>query len=203
MADALTINRKEQISSVASKLFKDKGYEATSMRDIANELGIEAASLYHHIKSKEEILTGICFEMADKFITALKEVNDIYFNAEERLRMAIQYHVQITCDNLDKTAVFLNEWRSLPEPQMGEFRKMRDNYEREFRVIVEDGENEDIFDKVDKKFAALMILSSVNWIHQWYNAEGNMNPAQIANKISDLILGGIRKKLVTDINYKP
>lgn len=203
MAEVLTVNRKEQIISVASRLFKDKGYEATSMRDIANELGIEAASLYHHIKSKEEILTGICFEMADKFITALKEVNDIYFNAEERLRMAIQFHVQITCDNLDKTAVFLNEWRSLPEPQMSEFRKMRDNYEREFRVIVEAGENEDVFDKVDKKFAALMILSSVNWIHQWYSADGSMKPAEIANKLADLIIGGIRKKLVTDLSYKP
>ncbi|MFN4972754.1 MAG: TetR/AcrR family transcriptional regulator [Bacteroidota bacterium] len=203
MAETLTINRKEQIMQVAARLFNNKGYEATSMRDIASDLGMEAASLYHHIKSKEEILTAICFEMADRFITALKEVNDIYFNAEERLRMAIQFHVQISCDNLDKTAVFLSEWRSLPEPHRSEFRKLRDNYEKQFRIIVKDGETEDIFDDVDEKFAALTILSSVNWIHQWYKPDGSMNPSQIAKKLADIIIGGIRKKMITDPHYKP
>lgn len=203
MAETLTINRKEQIMQVAARLFKNKGYEATSMRDIAAELGIEAASLYHHIKSKEEILTAICFDMANRFVTALKEVNDIYFNAEERLRMAIQFHVQISCDYLDETAVFLNEWRSLPEPSLSEFKKMRDSYEKQFRIIVKDGETEDIFDNVDEKFAALTILSSVNWIHQWYKADGSMNPSQISKKLADIIIGGIRKKLITDPHYKP
>ncbi|MFN4994021.1 MAG: TetR/AcrR family transcriptional regulator [Bacteroidota bacterium] len=203
MAETLTINRKDQIMQVAARFFKNKGYEATSMRDIAAELGIEAASLYHHIKSKEEILTAICFDMANRFVTALKEVNDIYFSAEERLRMAIQFHVQISCDYLDETAVFLNEWKSLPEPSLSAFRKMRDNYEKHFRVIVKDGETEDIFDNVDEKFAALTILSSVNWIHQWYNPDGSMNPSQIAKKLADIIIGGIRKKLITDPHYKP
>jgi AcrR family transcriptional regulator len=203
MAETLTINRKEQIMQVAARLFKNKGYEATSMRHIASDLGIEAASLYHHIKSKEEILIAICFDMADRFITALKEVNDIYFNAEERLRMAIQYHVQITCENLDNTAVFLSEWRSLPEPKLSEFRKLRDSYEQQFRIIVKDGATEDLFDDVDEKFAALTILSSVNWIHQWYKADGSMNPSQIAKKLADIIICGIRKKLITDPHYTP
>ncbi len=203
MSETLIINRKEQILHEAAKLFKNKGYEATSMRDIATALNIEAASLYHHIKSKEEILTTICFEMAEKFVNALKEVNDIYFNAEERLRMAVKNHVEITCENLDKTAVFLIEWRSLPEPQITEFRTLRNNYENEFRTIVRDGKTEDIFDDADEKFAALTILSSLNWLHQWYNPNGKMQPDEIAKQLSDIIIGGIRKKLVTDINYKP
>jgi hypothetical protein len=68
---------------------------------------------------------------------------------------------------------------------------------------VKDGETEDIFDNVDEKFAALTILSSVNWIHQWYNPDGSMNPSQIAKKLADIIIGGIRKKLITDPHYKP
>src|ERR1043166_6128824 len=74
MAEALNTNRKEQIIATAARLFKKDGYAATSMRDIAAALEIEAASLYHHIKSKEEILESICFDMADKFLNGMREV---------------------------------------------------------------------------------------------------------------------------------
>src|SRR4051812_14579612 len=108
MAESLNIKRKEQILTAAAQLFKERGYAATSMRDIATKLNIEAASLYHHIKSKEEILEIICFGMADKFLAAIAEVNDIYFNAEEKLRMAIKYHVHIITANQEQSAVFLH-----------------------------------------------------------------------------------------------
>ncbi len=203
MSESLTTNRKEQLLEVAAKLFKQRGYAATSMRDLAAELGIEAASLYHHIKSKEEILETICFDLAAKFSNAIAEVNDIYFNAEEKLRMAIKNHVQIITQNTNQSAVFLQEWRNLSEPQLGEFMKLRDAYENGIRVILKDGMNEDVFDDVDEKFASLTILSTVNWINEWYNPNGKMNAEEIAKKLSDFILGGLRKKLVTDINYKP
>ena len=115
MTEFQTISRKEQIILTAAQLFKQKGYEASSMRDIALVLNIEAASLYHHIKSKEEILELICFSMAQKFLSAIAEVNDIYFNAEEKLRKAILHHVEIITEDINKSAVFLREWRSLPE----------------------------------------------------------------------------------------
>lgn len=203
MTDTLTFNRKEQLIEVAAKLFKQKGYASTSMRDLAAEIGIEAASLYHHIKSKEEILETICFEMASKFTDAITETNDIYFNAEERLRMAIKNHVLIITQNINRSSVFLHEWRSLTEPKLAEFIAQRNQYEQGIRVILNDGINEDLFDNVDEKFAALTILSTVNWINEWYNPDGKMNAEQVAEKLSDFIFGGLRKKLVTDINYKP
>lgn len=203
MSDTLITNRKDQLLEAAAKLFKQKGYAATSMRDIAAEVGIEAASIYHHLKSKEEILEVICFDLANRLTTAIAEVNDIYFNAEERLRMAIKNHVEVITANTSYSAVFIQEWRNLTEPKLSEFRALRDAYEKGFRVIVKEGIEEDVFDAVDEKFAALTILSTVNWINEWYNPEGNMTPAQIAQKLSDFIIGGLRKKLVTDINYKP
>lgn len=195
--------RREQIIQAAANLFCARGYEASSMRDIATTLNIEAASLYHHIKSKEEILETICFGMAETFLNGIREVNDIYFNAEERLRMAIQNHVRILTSNLSQSTVFLHEWRSLKGEKLIAFKQLRDQYEKGFRTIVQDGMNEDIFGEVDARFAVLSILSSVNWIAEWYREDGAMSSDEIASRISDFVLGGLRKKLVTDLDYKP
>ncbi|MES2655661.1 MAG: TetR/AcrR family transcriptional regulator [Bacteroidota bacterium] len=199
MAESLNINRKDQIVDAAALLFKQRGYVSTSMRDLATELGIEAASIYHHIKSKEELLESICFDMANKFISNAKEVNDIYFNAEERLRMAIKLHIETITENQNQSAVFLSEWRNLSEPKLGLFKQLRNQYENQFTIILIDGENEDIFDQTDKKFAVLSILSTINFVNEWYNPEGKMNAAEIAEKLSNFIMGGLRKRLVTDV----
>ena len=193
MAETLIINRKEQITETAAKLFRKNGYIGTTMRDLAAELGIEAASIYHHVKSKEELLETICFDMANKFILNAKEVNDIYFNAEEKLRLAIKLHIETITLNQNKSAVFLQEWRNLSEPNLSKFKMLRDQYENQFTIIIIDGENEDIFDFVDKKFAVLSILSTINFVNEWYNPEGKMNAAEIAEKLSNFILGGLRK----------
>jgi len=188
------ISRKEQIFQVAEKLFKEKGFMATSMRDIAAELGIEAASLYSHIKSKDEILETICFRMADQFLNAFEEVNDIYFNAEEKLKMAINSHVKILATDLCASSVFIREWRHLNEPKLTEFKGLRNKYENEFRKVLRTGEDENLFEVADKKFAVLTILSSLNWITEWYKPDGNMKPDEIAEHLFNFILTGLKKK---------
>lgn len=190
------ISRKDQIIAVSSRLFKEKGYMGTSMRDIAGELDIEAASLYSHIKSKDEILEGICFRKADELMKAIDEVNDIYFNAEEKLRIAVKSHVRILCSDLNTSAVFLHEWRHLNAPKLEEFKMLRNRYEGELRKILQNGEDENIFDTVDKKFAALTILSTLNWITEWYKPGGSMTPEEIAEHLCNFILTGLKKKSI-------
>lgn len=197
MEITITLSRKDQIIQTAAKLFKEKSYEAASMRDIASELGIEAASLYSHIKSKDEILELICFRKADEFSTALAEVNDIYFNAEEKLRMVIKNHVRIISSDLNSATVFLREWRYLSSEKLKEFVDMRHRYEKELRAIIQQGEDENVFETVDVKFATLTILSAVNWIVEWYKPGGSMSADEIADNLSDFILTGLGKKSVS------
>ncbi len=166
------------------------------MRDIARTLGIEAASLYSHIKSKDEILELICFRTADELIKAIDEVNDLYFNAEEKLSMAIKNHVKIITENLDSSSVFLREWRHLTKPKLKEFISLRDRYENGFKQILVNGENENVFDAPDKKFAVLTILSALNWLTEWYNPNGKMTPDEIAEHLTEFILTGLRVKSV-------
>ena len=188
------LSRREQIVLASAKLFREKGFEAASMRDIARALGIEAASLYSHIKSKDELLEIICFSMGDRLLKAIDEVNDIYFNAEEKLRMAISNHLKIVTDDLDASSVFLREWRHLKPEKLKEFIPLRNRYEDGFTQILVNGENENVFEASDKKFAVLTILSAVNWITEWYQPDGRKSPGEIAGHLCDFILTGLRVK---------
>ncbi len=185
--------RKEEILAVSQRLFREQGYDSTSMRDIAGALGMEPASLYSHIKSKEDLLSQTCFDMAEKFLLAIDEVNDIYFDAEQKVKMAVANHVDILTSNLDAAVVFIREWRHLSEPSFSEFIKLRNKYEEGIREIVETGISENKFNEVDKKFAALTILSSVNWIVEWYRPDGDKTPKEIAEELTRFILTGLKK----------
>jgi AcrR family transcriptional regulator len=187
--------RKKEILALSQSVLKEKGYAATSVRDIAKALDMEPASLYSHFKNKEDILKITCFEMADKFELAVKEVNDIYFNAEEKLRMAIKLHVEILTQNLDSALIFIRDWRNLTGKSLEQFVAKRNVYEEGFREIVQTGIDEGVFNETDKKFAALTILSSVNWIVEWYKPDGNLDAEQIAEKLSNFILSGLKKDI--------
>lgn len=184
--------KKRDLLAAAQNLFKAKGYASTSVRDIAKKIGLEAASIYSHVNSKEDFLKVTCFEMADQFELAINEVNDIYFNAEEKLRMAIQFHVEILCGNLDAAVVFIRDWRNLTGDSLESFIAKRNTYEEGIRELVETGIREGIFNQTDKKFAALTILSSVNWIVEWYDPAGKLTPKEIATNLSNFILEGLK-----------
>jgi AcrR family transcriptional regulator len=184
--------RKRAILATSQQLFREKGYVSTSVRDIAKALDIEPASLYSHINTKEDILKITCFEMAEQFEKAIQEVNDIYFNADERLKMAIQLHVEILTANVDAAVVFIRDWRNLSPESKEEFIQMRNRYEEGIRKIIQDGIDEGNFEPIDVKIAALTILSSVNWIVEWYRDEGRLGPKEIAEKLSGFVLSGLK-----------
>ena len=136
----------------------------------------------------------ICFEMAEEFIKAMDEVNDIYFNGEQKLFQAVQNHIELLTQETDKAYVFVNEWRRLSKDSLQKFIELRDQYEHGFATIVQNGEDEGLFNEVDKKFAVLTILSSLNWIVEWYKEDGQMTPKEIANNLTQFILTGLKKE---------
>lgn len=186
-------NRKQQIEEKATALFRERGYAATSMRDLAQVLGIEAASLYSHIKSKEEILQKICFRMADEFFEAWKSVASEDSSYAAKIEKAAIAHVTVITKNTAASAVFFNEWRHLSEPYLSDFLSMRDDYEGRFIQIIKDGMKSGEFQQVDERFMMLTILSSLNWTHNWYKPQGTLTPKEIGSRLSNLILNGLKK----------
>jgi len=185
--------RKQQIEEKATKLFRQKGYAATSMRDLAQVLGIEAASLYSHIKSKEEILQKICFRMADEFFAGWKEVEEEHGSQSAKMEKAAIAYIKVITKDTDASAVFFNEWRHLSEPHLSKFLKMKDDYEGRFIKIFKDGMDAGEFHKADEKFMMLTILSSLNWTYNWYKPTGSLSPEEIGKKLANLILNGLKR----------
>lgn len=186
------ISRKQEIEQKATKLFKEKGYAASSMRDLASMLGIEAASIYSHIKSKEEILQKICFTLANQFLNNLNNIYHKKLSAEETLRNAIIAHVKVITEDVSASAVFWNEYKHLSEPYITDFLKMKNEYENCFIEIIKKGVRRGEFRKIEEKFAAMTILSSLNGIHQWYNPKGRLTPGELGDQIAVMLIDGLK-----------
>ncbi len=188
------VSRKVQIEGVATELFRKKGYAATSMRDLAQAVGMEAASIYSHIKNKESLLSSICFRLADAFMDAKKEMEQQSLPAPQLLQKAIEVHVRVITNNLDASAVFLHEWRHLSPEPLAEFIALRKAYENYLVRIIQNGKEEGKFQFEDEKIAVLSLLSGLNWIYDWYKPEGKLSPEQVAQNLSNLLLNGLTKK---------
>jgi AcrR family transcriptional regulator len=186
------LNRKQQIIEKATQLFQKQGYAATSMRDLAGYIGIEAASLYSHIKSKEEILQTICFQMANDFFQSLEKIELEKLSADEKLKKAVISHVKVLTKDSAASAVFFSEWRHLSESYLKDFLTMRNNYENKFIQILIDGHKEGVFKKMDAKFTVLALLSSINWMPSWYKPEGKLTPEEIAENVTDVFINGLK-----------
>ncbi|MBT1689505.1 TetR/AcrR family transcriptional regulator [Dawidia soli] len=195
MSDATTnLSRKEQVIRKAAELFKDKGYAAASMRDLAQLLGIEAASLYSHIKSKEEILRSLCFDMAAEFRKSLDDVEKQKAPASEKLRNGIIGHIQVMAKDLTASAVFMNEHRHLSQPYLRDFLLMRINYINRFKSIIEEGVQQGEFkDSIDKKLAVMTLFSSLNWMPMWYDPGSAIDPSQLGYQLADMLINGLKK----------
>jgi len=194
MEPVINLTRKEQIFRKAAELFREKGYAASSMRDLAQKLGIEAASLYSHIKSKEEILQSLCFDMATEFRKSLDQVEKQKGPASDKLRRGITGHVSVMAKDLTASAVFMNEHRHLSQPYLREFLLLRINYINRFKDIIEEGIKTGEFkENIDKKLAVMTLFSSLNWMPQWYDPQSNIVPESLGQQLADMLVNGLKR----------
>lgn len=189
----VTIQRRDELLAASRRLFAERGFLATSVRDIADALNMQAGSLYAHIESKDDLLWEIVGAAADRFFTAVEPIVASDLLTAEKLRRVIAAHVTVVTSDLAAAAVYSNEWRHLSDERRRTFASRRDAYEWIVRGLVGDCIREGTFASVDEKFATLLILSSINWIYQWYSPDGPMTPEEIARTLTDMLFNGLRR----------
>lgn len=181
--------RQRQIEDAASALFRDRGYAATSVRDIARAVDIQGASVYAHVASKEDVLWSIVRRAAGRFRDALGAVMDEPgLTATERLRRMVGAHVAVLTGDLGNASVFLHEWRFLGEARRAEVLGRRDAYERGFAAVIAAGQSTGELHAPDAALAARMILSTLNGMALWYRPDGALSAGEISDAFAMLFL---------------
>lgn len=187
--------RREQIHDVASRLFSERGYHATSMRELASELGIQGGSLYAHISGKEDLLVEIVNRASRQFDAALLSLRDVDLPADEKLREAMRRHIEVVADNMESATVFFHEWKHLSPAAYKQVTQWRDTIDRFYRELITRGIEEGTFSReLDVHMSANLILSAVNWTYTWYHPGGALTPRNVADNFAEMLLGGLRAK---------
>jgi AcrR family transcriptional regulator len=187
-----SISTKQNIRLSAEKLFRQRGYAAIGMRELAKAVGIEAPSIYNHYKSKDELLSEICFDMAAQFFNAFDTAAATEEKLPKKLKAVIKAHIGIIAINIAASEVFFNEWMFLEEPNLTKFKKQRHDYEMKFRDIIDKGIKKGEFKKMNSKLIAFAIFSALNATHELLASNEKLSQEEIAEGISDLLLKGIK-----------
>jgi AcrR family transcriptional regulator len=185
--------RREEIATAAARLFREKGFSGTGMRDLAGSVGIEAASLYNHIDSKAGLLREICFRIADDCSSHLRDLEATPgLDSLRRLESITRFHVRMWIDRLDEVLVATNEFRSLEEPWLEKFLQERRMYMKQVETIISQGIREGLVRPLEPYVVVLTIMSAVRGIEFWHRSRKNVSAASLEESMVDLIVNGIR-----------
>jgi TetR/AcrR family transcriptional regulator, cholesterol catabolism regulator len=193
MAREMLVDSRQEILRTAARLFQQRGYDATSMNDVANALKLSKGGLYHHFQSKDEILFEIMSHAMEitqeRVIAPVRGISD----PEERLRTLIRLHIEVVLSPRDREiTVMLHENHPLPPA----LRKRINARKKEYihfveNLIAEVQRARQAKGAVTPRAAAFALLGMVNWIYQWYKPEGNLQVTNLVPQFTELIWGGI------------
>ena len=183
--------RRREIDEVASGLFRANGYAATSVRDIAKALDIQAASMYAHVASKEDVLWSIVDGAATAFERAADAAESDAADPVDRLAALVEAHVEVVTADPERASVFVTEWRHLTGDRRDAVAARRDTYEGRFRAAISDGMSIGAFRSTDPALGAAFLLTALNGIASWYRADGRLSPDRIADHYVELALGAL------------
>jgi|SRR5262245_24819135 len=184
-------SRRAEICRAAAQIFRDRGFDATSVSDIARALGLTKAGLYHYFESKEALLFEIMSfgldRVRDEVVLLVRGVRD----PEERLRQLIVRHARITTRGQGAVAHLGDEIRALPPASRKQLEERMRVYFDLVRDTLAELKSERRLRQVDLTVAAFSVLGMILWLPRWFRQDGRLTQEQVANEIANIALGGL------------
>ena len=184
---------RKDVLFAAAELFKERGYAGTSMRELAQRVGIEASSLYSHIKSKSEILVEICMGNANSFTEGIDQIVQTHTQTTDRLEAIIQLHIEIAVSGIYSVSVFNDEWKHLEEPYLSDFLKKRQYYEQRVLDIIQQGVEKKQIRTIDPKVGMYTFLTALRWVHYRYKPN-TLSKEKLFQQLRNILLEGFLEK---------
>lgn len=183
-----TRNTRADVVAAAGRLFAERGYHGTSMRDLGKELGLLGSSLYSHVESKQDLLVEVVEEGARLFEASAEKALGEGGSPGDRMTALISGHVDVVLDNLDVARTFLNEARMLDSVQRQRVLSARDHYEEAFRSVIRAGLADGSFrSDLEPKTSSIFILSILNAIERWYRPDGELDRAALVAQLTHFV----------------
>ncbi len=187
----MSISR-DLILESAAQVFCQKGYNGASMADIAEAVGLQKATLYHHFGSKQEILA----ELLDRAMAIVTEnmlqVLRLDSTPDEKLKKAMRAYLQVLCEQPDLSSVLLFEYRSLEKEQYKRHIHNRDKFEKMWRDLVKEGIDSGRMRSESVSMTVWALLGVMNWTITWYRPEGKLSAGEISDLFFNLFLEGLK-----------
>jgi AcrR family transcriptional regulator len=184
---------RDDILDASAQVFRKKGFHGASMVDIAEALGVQKPSLYHHVKSKQEILLALLDRALIMLTEHISTISSEKLPPDQKLRKMIRGYLSTLADNADLTAVLLFEHRSLDKKTHIRHVPQRDKFEALWRDVLNEGVRTKVFELKDTALAVRALMGVMNWTLTWYQPNGEKSIEQIADDYSDFMLKGMLK----------
>jgi len=195
MTPASKLGDQGDVLSNAARLFREKGFERTSLKEIAEACNMLPGSLYYRYNSKEALLVELMRRGVD-LVTA--EVESAYASSDdpvERLRLCINAHLRALLVDSDAVYVLLFEWRALGPEAREEIIELRDQYESLWAEILETMIEQGVIRKnVDGRLLRLIGLGALNWVATWFDPSGAHSLDAIGDLIWQIAMDGVINK---------
>jgi len=184
---------REDILEAAAQVFRQKGFHGASMKDIADAVSLQKASLYHHVSSKQEILLEILERALQMLLERISSITNQNIPADKKLRLMVREYLLILVENIDLATVLLFEHRALERRQHARHIPNRDTFESLWKDVISEGVSKKLFKCDNPALATRALLGQLNWTITWYRDDGNLTIEQIADQYSNLLLNGLLK----------
>lgn len=184
--------REQEIIAAAAEIFKEKGYSAATTRDIAAAVGVQQATLYYYVSSKEELLYLVVREPILRLYDQVEDIVKASVPARTKIEHAIQAHLAAFDENYPHMFVFVQELHNVVQVMQDRLGEFPGRYQRLWEEIIQQGMNTgELRTDLDVAATTLMILGMCNWMYRWYRKGGRLDTAMLARQYASAVLDGI------------
>ena len=192
--DEIAALKRERTIAAAVELFYEHGYENTTLEAVAEKLGVTKPFIYAHFGSKAELLAEICGRGISSSLKAIDNALALRASPTKRLKVLAETFVTSVLENQKHIAIFAREEKNLAKADFARISEMRRTFDKKLLHLLNTGLESGEFEMQDPPLAALAIGGMVSWAYVWYRPKGRMTVAELADKLSDLILATVGAK---------